>query len=367
MPTAEAAVESRTAGHAASLKDARRWGRTLDDGRSARDAVLDALRSGDASGAPAEFVERDLRGIRLIGEDLSGLDLSGLDLSGADLSRADLSGSRLVSARLRDAKLFGAVLNGTEALAADLEGADLTECRGEKTAFGSASLRGATLFNASLPGVSLTKADLTDADARAAKLEDARLRDARLTGADFTRASLARAELENAAVDGAVFDCADLRDARLRAITGFSTATWVGADILGVDPCGAYLVVRDIKDQNYLHEFRSKSPLNATIYWIWWATSDCGRSFVRWGLWTLFLAAVFAGLIEMADFDYGDHQTPLSSLYYSVITLTTLGYGDVVPASMGAQALAMTEVTLGYVMLGGLLSIFANKMARRAD
>jgi len=27
----------------------------------------------------------------------------------------------------------------------------------------------------------------------------------------------------------------------------------------------------------------------------------------------------------------------------------------------------MVEVVIGYVMLGGLLSIFANKMARRAD
>jgi hypothetical protein len=34
---------------------------------------------------------------------------------------------------------------------------------------------------------------------------------------------------------------------------------------------------------------------------------------------------------------------------------------------MVAQILAMIEVAIGYVMLGGLLSIFANKMARRAD
>jgi voltage-gated potassium channel Kch len=54
-------------------------------------------------------------------------------------------------------------------------------------------------------------------------------------------------------------------------------------------------------------------------------------------------------------------------VYYSIVTLTTLGYGDVVPASPAAQVLAMIEVILGYVMLGGLLSIFASKMARRAD
>jgi voltage-gated potassium channel Kch len=54
-------------------------------------------------------------------------------------------------------------------------------------------------------------------------------------------------------------------------------------------------------------------------------------------------------------------------IYFSVVTLTTLGYGDIVPSSTAAQVLCMVEVFMGYVMLGGLLSIFSNKMARRAE
>jgi voltage-gated potassium channel Kch len=69
----------------------------------------------------------------------------------------------------------------------------------------------------------------------------------------------------------------------------------------------------------------------------------------------------------MIDLDYGKHRTVLSPFYYSFVTLTTLGYGDVVPASATAQVVATMEVLLGYVGLGGLLSILANKMARRAD
>jgi len=37
------------------------------------------------------------------------------------------------------------------------------------------------------------------------------------------------------------------------------------------------------------------------------------------------------------------------------------------PTARTAQIVAMAEVFLGYVMLGGLLSIFSNKMARRAE
>ena len=114
-------------------------------------------------------------------------------------------------------------------------------------------------------------------------------------------------------------------------------------------------------------DWRTQSRINAAIYRVWKVTSDCGRSFVRWGLWTALLAVVYAAAYLVVDVDLGAHPTPLSTLYFSVVTLTTLGYGDVLPRSLAAQCLVMSEVTVGYVMLGGLLSIFANKMARRAD
>ena len=47
--------------------------------------------------------------------------------------------------------------------------------------------------------------------------------------------------------------------------------------------------------------------------------------------------------------------------------MTTLGYGDALPASMAAQIMAMVQVVIGYVMLGGVLSIFATQMGRRAE
>ena len=85
------------------------------------------------------------------------------------------------------------------------------------------------------------------------------------------------------------------------------------------------------------------------------------------GMWTVAIAVFFALAYGFVAVDYGDYETAISPFYYSVVTLTTLGYGDVLPASVPAQIVAMCEVVLGYVMLGGLLSIFSNKMARRAE
>ena len=65
--------------------------------------------------------------------------------------------------------------------------------------------------------------------------------------------------------------------------------------------------------------------------------------------------------------DLGDNPTWFSSFYYSVVTLTTLGYGDVTPASTAAQIVALIEVVIGYVMLGGLICLLSNKLARRGE
>ena len=82
---------------------------------------------------------------------------------------------------------------------------------------------------------------------------------------------------------------------------------------------------------------------------------------------TLLLALLFGVIFQQSAIDYGPHPSALSPYYFSFVTLTTLGYGDVVPASSTAQVLVVIEVFCGYLALGGLLSIFANKMARRAD
>jgi len=316
---------------------------------------------------PREMEATVLRGAHLIGEDLSGLNLSGIDLSGADLSRANLSNSKLVSAKLNGAVLFEADLTACELLSADLTDANLSSCRATGAGFESATLANATMFSAQLKGATFTKANLRGADMRRADLQGTRIREADLRDVDLTRCKLQSADLEGSRVDKATLMDADLCHSRLRGLKGYTTANWIGSDVHGVNFTGAYLTRRTIMDQNYLHEFRTQSRANAVMYWLWWVTSDCGRSFLRWGACIFLLLCTFAVLFNFVAIDYGEYPTAISSFYYSVVTLTTLGYGDVLPASMAAQVLAMIEVVIGYVMLGGLLSIFANKMARRAD
>ncbi len=341
-----------------------RWRVQEKDGISRRDALLTRLR---ASGDAVRNVEKDLRGIPLVQEDLSGMDFSRCDLRGADLTGAQLADAQFSWAQMQGASLNGAQIDRCQFLGADLTEANLNECRGARVSFGASTLAKATLFGAVLQESTCSKAKLPGADLRTAVLAGSRLRETDLRGASLAEADLQSVDLTDARIDGAHLDGADLQEASLRGIKGYLKASWVSTDIRHVDFCGAYLVRRHIMDENYLHEFRNRGTQYEVLYQLWKLTSDCGRSLTRWGLFILAIALVFAGLYSLVAIDYGDYPSALSPFYFSIVTLTTLGYGDVLPASTAAQVLVIIEVTSGYVALGGMLSIFANKMARRAE
>jgi len=325
--------------------------------------LLERLRSGESL-SPSEL---DFRGVSLPGEDLSGLQLSGANFTDADLSGAKLAGTTLFKATCVHASMVGADLEGAEFSGADLSRANLEEANAKRAGFGLTVLRSARLFSTNLEEATLTKADLAGADMRCALLNGARIREANLTESDFTAAELRGADLSLSQLDRAVFNNADLRDSRLRAVESFETAEWIGADIRDINFAGAYRLRRHLVDENYLWELRNSSTLGAFIYHIWKYSSDCGRSVFRWCLWVVLLNVLFAWIYTLVGIDFGSGESWVAPLYFSVVTLTTLGYGDIVPLTPAARMVAMTQVSLGYLLLGGLLSIFANKMARRGE
>ncbi len=341
-----------------------RWLQEGPDGRLLVESTLDRLRTHKSGSGPP--TDTDLRGIRLLEADLSQLDLSGCDFSGADMSRCNLSGTRLIRARLDDAVLHEACLDDADLTASSMKACILEHCHATNAGFGHADLTGARMFEGHFAGCTFTGATLDAADLRASHLASCSFQQARLHGTDLSRSHLVEADMLEADLTEASLAEADLRRAKLQNITGYAQATWIGTDLREVDYCGASLLKRHAMDENYLHEFRQKGRANEWIYFFWWLTSDCGRSMGRWAAWIVVLILFFGGVYSQAEVDYGNYETWLSPIYYSVVTLTSLGYGDVLPASTFAQIAAMTQVLIGYLMLGGLLSILSNKMARRS-
>ncbi|MCG8566951.1 MAG: pentapeptide repeat-containing protein [Desulfobacterales bacterium] len=346
----------------------RRWEEGAETGGgSRRDEMVQILKTQCRRGDPQRPRNLDLRGINLVHENLSGLDFSGYDLSHANLNRADISKGNFSYARLVHATLEHGILDECEFIGADLSGAVLNECSARMGGFGGATLERASMINGDFSDAVFSRSILKGADFRAAKLLGARLSESDLSRAVFTRANLERADLKQSNVNQTHFQLANMQRCRLLGIRNFKGADWVGADIRDMDLRGAYLVRRHIADENYLFEFQSQGPVHKAIYHIWWLTSDCGRSLSRWFLWLLAATLAFGAIYTHVAIDFGDYETWFSPIYFSFVTLTTLGYGDAVPKSLVAQWVVTLQAVTGYMGLGGLLSILGNKMARRAE
>ena len=56
----------------------------------------------------------------------------------------------------------------------------------------------------------------------------------------------------------------------------------------------------------------------------------------------------------------------LTPYYFSTVTFTTLGFGDIYAKTLAGEILVIVEVLSGYITLGLLLSVLADKVARRS-
>ena len=132
---------------------------------------------------------------------------------------------------------------------------------------------------------------------------------------------------------------------------------------------------RYIDDEQWIKSWRDSIWWREPLFMLWEATSHCGRSIGLWAIWSGLIAFFFAIIYSLfLPNSITFSMEKLSEikpgfkghLYYSIVTLTTLGYGDIIPLTNRARFVVGTEVVSGYIMLGGLVSIFANKIATRS-
>jgi len=362
----------------------------------------------------ADLMEATLEGADLREANLKGVYLKWGILEGADLWDANLEGANLREANLKGANLKWAILEGANLNWATLEGADL----------GEANLKGAVLWWANLEGAVLWDANLEGANLWGADLEGAELRWAKLKGAD-----LARANLKGAVLWGANFEGGDLSNAKFgrtgliqkdnkieyEDVTNISGITYnphtrfyfypfglikwgfkcawnklrgretpktpifakykktrfIGVDTTDLDWSQHPQLIRDIHYQQFLFAFKNRKPMwfYRLAYWVWGTTSYFGESFLLWFFWMSLIVFGF-GIV----FSFFPHfiltqvevfNNPFEPFYYSGLVFTSLGLGGLKLNSLWGQVLVLAEVMLGFIMLGSLVSFFANKFVRR--
>lgn len=226
--------------------------------------------------------------------------------------------------------------------------------------FSDCSLKYANLSNAEFSSTKLRNADILYSDFSHSILDECNFYGANLTLSDFSNSRLEGADFRNAWISDVSFQDSDLGYIKYNRRTDFHNI-----DIASVKGSSNPIFVSYVRRKHYLKHFKSQNLGNKIVYYLWLAISDCGQSFLRWSAVSAVICLMF-GLIYTnfpGSFSIANDRSPtvFTFYYYSVVTFTTLGFGDIVPKNLWAEIAVTTEVITGYVMLGGLISIFATK------
>ena len=76
-------------------------------------------------------------------------------------------------------------------------------------------------------------------------------------------------------------------------------------------------------------------------------------------------AAVFILLLGMVVFHYVEGWSYLDALYYSLITLTTVGYGDFTPQTGLGKVLSMVYIIFGIGIILAFIDAVMNRAKKR--
>ncbi len=269
---------------------------------------------------------------------------------------------------------------------ASLQGVKLNSQRGRV-------LRGANLFHADLAGAHLWRVDLQGADLlksnlAGASMNEANLQDADLLGATLNGARLERVEWGDACANERAARKAQLDGNKAEALVKFEEAEEVYRTLRqAYDGAGRFeqageFFRREMTMRRMLLPRWSMDRLWSKLVYTFCAYGESPpRVIISAVVINLLVAVIFwlvgingpdvglnreDGRIGM-DLAAGVERNILSyfhCFYYSVVTFTTLGYGEMTPPTLFTRNLAAAHAFMGAFMMAMFVAVFGKKMTR---
>ncbi|HEX3747565.1 MAG TPA: ion channel [Bryobacteraceae bacterium] len=108
---------------------------------------------------------------------------------------------------------------------------------------------------------------------------------------------------------------------------------------------------------------RNRKWVPALAYGFWRITSKYGTDYVRWFISLIVVASSYAWIYYIFKLvkPLRDFTDPF---YFSVVTMTTVGYGDILPAGNWGKMVACSEIVFGLAMFGVLVGIISGRVIR---
>lgn len=216
--------------------------------------------------------------------------------------------------------------------------------------YGKSDLRGVPLSATDVSRKDLSNIDFYGAIFRRSNLTSVRLDGAYLSEADLRGAKFAWASMRDVLIDNPEYD---------------TDTDFLGVALQSVNFNLSALLQEQAQTQQRIAHLKRRHPILACFLSV---SCDYGRSLSRWMAWvglTIILFAIAYGL-EINSLHYTNNVKGVSKildfLYFSFITFTTLGYGDIVPVTTLSKVTVITEVSVGYVMGGLLVAILAKRL-----
>ena len=204
-------------------------------------------------------------------------------------------------------------------------------------------IRGISLVDEKISDADLSDIDFYGSDLKNTKVINSNLSDSWLSESDIRGTRFEWCDMDRALIDNAEFD---------------NRTTFVGVNLNTINFTLSWLLQNLAIGQRRIQHLKKKNP-NFALFLKY--TCDYGRSIYRWLLCVL-TVLLFFGLAYWLIPETINKKGFVNSMYFSFITFTTLGYGDIVPISILGKILVIIEVFLGYVMGGLLVAILARKM-----
>lgn len=369
----------------------------------------------------ADIGETTFRESQCVGAEFRGADLGSASFPHADLTNAVFSDANLANVDFSSATVTGASLDGTNCRNATFDDADMADVSFDGADLRDATFRsGTTLVGATFVGTNLTGTDFVDADLSHTDLTNATAIDANFQHANFQHALLTGSDCRRASFVNALLYDTVLMGARVNSETTFSASKEGFYDTVGHRKTCVYENNREtahtLEDEDALeaamwvyrrlenlHEDNARSEKardfhiskeeaerryrrNNGEYGTYFVKSII-RYFTYHGESVKHVLGVSAAvmILSAVGFSMGGIRdrtgvlvinspaelfAQLGSidvwtyLYFSIITFSTIGYGDLSPAGFWSRLLVGVESLLGAILIAMLIYVLGRRIAR---
>lgn len=316
------------------------------------------------------FLENNKEHINLTEADFSNREFKGCNFSSPKKSLLMLEG-----ANFTNSNLYGMRFDNTSMQRSNFSGAFMDNCCFVRTNLSDANFENSIIKSCKFPLANLINSNFKNVKIEQSNLYEADFTQSNLTGTHFRGFGRDHPSvLSRGESDFKVYSmnmCGTLLlGAKMDNETYFSDCYFsIETDFRTIyfeDGNYATGLKQTLKYCNRKHNwedwYKERNPLLGAILKIFWFSSNYGYSMKRivsisistiifFSFLYLFLSSSIHGL-ESREF--------IKALYFSTVTLTTVGYGDMYPINSFAQCVVMTQIIMGYFFLGSLITVLSN-------